>query len=158
MKRTLSLSYGSYGTATNTAAYPSEPMLPEDHRVEELARPSALKNSVSCSDSADEPPTIRRPPSKAESSSAKTEAGQRSMWQAPPAVYITEHDEPLPPRRRLSQAVTTVKLMNKAQHGTLNPAEAAFLNSRALSRMIGVKGTNHQGLKNAGEMDGSKFS
>ena len=167
MKRTLSLSYGSYGAATNTAAnlseQPGELELPKDDRVDELARPNALKNSVGFgrSESADEPPTIRRPPSKAESSSAKTEAGQRSMWQAPPAVYITEHDESPPPRRgiaRLSQAVTTVKLMNKAQHGTLNPAEEAFLNSRALSRMIGVKGTDHQGLQNAGEMDGSKFS
>ena len=165
MKRTLSLSYGSYGAATNTAAnlseQPGELELPKDDRVDELARPNALKNSVGFgrSESADEPPTIRRPPSKAESSSAKTEAGQSSMSQAP-AVYITEHDESPPPRRgiaRLSQAFTAVMLMNKAQQGTLNPTEAFFY-SRALTRNLGDKGTDHQGLKKAGEMDGSDFS
>ena len=142
------------------------------HVEGELQAASALKKAVRFggSDSIDEPPTISRPPSKsessisrppsqAESSSAKTEAGQSSMSQAP-AVYITEHDESPPPRRgiaRLSQAFTAVMLMNKAQQGTLNPTEAFFY-SRALTRNLGDKGTDHQGLKKAGEMDGSDFS
>ena len=142
------------------------------HVEGELQAASALKKAVRFggSDSTDEPPTISRPPSKsessisrppsqAESSSAKTEAGQSSMSQAP-AVYITEHDESPPPRRgiaRLSQAFTAVMLMNKAQQGTLNPTEAFFY-SRALTRNLGDKGTDHQGLKKAGEMDGSDFS
>ena len=160
MKRTLSVSYGSYGTAANTAVspseQPSEPMLPKGDTVDELASSSALKKSVSFggSDSADEPPTISRPPSKME-----TEVGQSSMSQAP-AVYITEHDESPPPQRaiaRFSQAFTTVKLMNKAQKGTLNPTDA-FHHSRALARMHGVKGTDHQGLEKAGKMDGSEFA
>ena len=142
------------------------------HVEGELQAASALKKAVRFggSDSIDEPPTISRPPSKsessisrppsqAESSSAKTEAGQSSMSQAP-AVYITEHDESPSPRRgiaRLSQAFTAVMLMNKAQQGTLNPTEAFFY-SRALTRNLGDKGTDHQGLKKAGEMDGSDFS
>lgn len=131
--------------------------------MDELAGPSTSKKLVRFggSDSADGPPSIPRPPSKAESSTATTEAGQSPMLQAP-MIYITDHDESPPLRRglsRLSQAVVAVKHMNRVQRGLGGTSAAeAFVPQRALARAIGTKGTDHQGLETAGEMDGSEFS
>ena len=163
MKRTLSLSYESYGTAARASDEGPEPLLPKDDREDELAGPSTSKKSVRFggSDSADGPPSIPRPPTKAESSTATTEAGQSSKLQAP-MIYVTDHDESPPlsrGRSRLFQAVEAVKHMNRVKQGfgTGSPAQA-FLPQRALARAVGVKGTDHQGLETAGEMDGSEFS
>lgn len=164
MEHTRSDSYDSI-----SLAYPNKPSesggatLPEDDTMDgrpEMARTlQAGSVGLGSTDELPEPPRLPRPttirPPMVESSSTKTET-RRSLMPAlaPPAspnssssVYVTEHDESPPTNRglrRLSQAVSTMKLMNKATKLGSATTSEAFLKSRALTRMIGVKGTGHQ--------------
>ena len=164
MEHTRSDSYDS-----NSLAYPNKPSesggatLPEDDTMDgrpEMARtlqPGSV--GLGSTDELPEPPRLPRPttirPPMVESSSTKTETRRSLMPALAPlaspnsssSVYVTEHDESPPTKRglrRLSQAVSTMKLMNKATKLGSATTSDAFLKSRALTRMIGVKGTGHQ--------------
>ena len=169
MQRQLSVNYSrtdlSYPRGAST--------FPEDFKAPPpptLPKPALRRNSSSSDvvsspqahSPKDPPPSLgSRIVAPGSSASKGNDDSSAAKDNVAPSSSASEDKAPPPgPRRgltRLSAAVNTVKLMNKAKTGQLSMAEA-FAHTRALTRMIGVKGTEHQGLSTSTELDGSEFS
>ena len=157
MQRQLSVNY-----SRTDLSYPREAStLPKDFKAPPpptLPKP-ALRRKSSSSDVVSSP-QAHSPKDPPPSHGSRIVAPGSSASKGNDDSSASEDKAPPPGRRgltRLSAAVNTVKLMNRAKTGQLSMAEA-FAHTRALTRMIGVKGTEHQGLSTSTELDGSEFS